>query len=102
MRLRSLRPAPRRGWRRASPASPRTRRHHGPRGRVRDGEPDQLAPGHERIESRRGEAYDAGWLLRHNGIEAGDPEETSLLYQARGWAWLTHDGRIIRAREDSQ
>ena len=57
---------------------------------------------HERIESRRGEAYDAGWLLRHNGIEAGDPEETSLLYQARGWAWLTHNGRIIRAREDSQ
>lgn len=45
-------------------------------------------PCHEGVESRRGEALDAGWLVP----QSGDPAETAVLIQRDRWVYLTKDG----------
>jgi len=46
-------------------------------------------PCHERIESRRGEALDAGWLVP----QSADPAEVAVLIRRDTWTYLTADGR---------
>jgi len=48
-----------------------------------------LCPGcHDAIESRRGEALNAGWLVPQNG----DPAETAVLLFGDRWRYLTPSG----------
>lgn len=46
-------------------------------------------PCHEQIESRRGEALGAGWLVP----QSGDPAEVAVLIHHDRWVYLTADGR---------
>jgi 5-methylcytosine-specific restriction protein A len=45
-------------------------------------------PCHDEIESRRGEALSAGWLV----LQSGDPAETAVLIHRDRWVYLTDDG----------